>query len=106
VQGYEGERRAADEVARIVGDLPVNAGKPITMILRQVDGHTLSVNQTSVDVLPGAHKLLVDCRIAETGNTTRHSLEVDVSAGRRYRLAAEAGPGLRECTQVSLEAAD
>jgi hypothetical protein len=106
LQGYEGERRGADEVAHINGDLPVTAGKPITAILRQVDGHTLSFGQTSVDVLPGPHELLVDCRIAETGNITRHSLEVEVSAGRRYRLEAEAGPGLRECTQVSLQAVD
>jgi hypothetical protein len=106
VQGYDGERREADEVARINGDPPVTAGKPITAILRRVDGRTLSFGQTGVEVLPGSHELLVDCRIAETGNITRHSLEVEVSAGRRYRLEAEAGPGLRECTRVSLEAID
>ena len=106
VQGYDGERRGSDEVARIVGDLRVTAGAPISVILRQVDGRTLGVGQTSVDVLPGTHTLLVDCRIAETDSVTRHSIEADVSAGRRYRLVAETGPGLRECTQVSLEASD
>jgi hypothetical protein len=106
VQGYDGERRDPDEVARIIGDLRVTAGAPLSVILRQVDGRTLQLGQTSVDVLPGTHDLLVDCRIAETDSTTRHSIEVEVSAGRRYRLAAETGPGLRECTQVTLEAVD
>jgi hypothetical protein len=106
VQGYDGEHRDADEVARIVGDLPVTAGAPISVILRQVDGRTLNVGQTSVDVLPGTHQLLVDCRIAETSSTTRYSVEADVSAGRRYRLVAETGPGLRECTRVTVEAVD
>ena len=106
VQGYEGERRKADEVARIIGDLRVTAGAPLSVILRQVDGRTLQLSQTSVDVLPGSHKLLVDCRIAETDSTTRHSIDAEVSAGRRYRLVAETGPGLRECTRVTLEAVD
>jgi hypothetical protein len=106
VQGYDGERREADEVARIIGDLRVTAGAPLSVILRQVDGRTLQIGQSSVDVLPGTHELLVDCRIAETDSTTRHSLEVEVAAGRHYRLAAETGPGLRECTRVTLEAVD
>ena len=106
VQGYDGERRDADEVGRIVGDPPVSAGAPVSVILRQVDGRTLSIGQTSVDLLPGEHRLLVDCRIAETSSVTRHSIDAEVSAGRRYRLVAETGPGLRECTRVSLEATD
>jgi hypothetical protein len=59
-----------------------------------------------VDVLPGSHSLLIDCRIRETNSTTRHSLDVEVWAGRRYKLVAETGPGLRECTSVRLEAVD
>jgi hypothetical protein len=46
----------------------------------------------------------VDCRIAETQSATRLSIDVEVSAGRHYRLSAETGPGLRECTNVTLEA--
>ena len=57
-------------------------------------------------MLPGKHRLLVDCRIAETGNVRRHAIEAEVSAGRHYRLVAETGPGLRECTQVTVQTVD
>lgn len=103
VQLYEGERRSSEEVARISGSLPITAGEPVSVILRQVDDRTLSVSETSVEVLPGPHRLLVDCRIAETRSVTRHSVEVEVVAGRHYRLRAETGPGL-ECSGVTLEA--
>jgi hypothetical protein len=103
VQGYEGERRERDEVARISGDFRVTAGAPISVILRQVDGRTLKAGEYAVEVLPGAHTLLVDCRIAETEGVSRHSLDVEVSAGERYRLVGEAAAGLRECADVRLQ---
>jgi len=103
---YEGEKRDRDEVARITGDPRFTAGTPVTVILRQVDGRALNVGQSSVEVLPGTHQLLVDCRIAETSSVTRHTLEAEVSAGGSYRLVAETGPGLRECTDVRLESSD
>jgi hypothetical protein len=105
-QLYEGPRRSADEVAHVAGDLRINAGSPLSVILRQVDETPLSVGQSAVDILPGKHRLLVDCRIAETQHVSRHSLDVEVSGGEHYRLAAEAGPGLRECTQVTLQTVD
>lgn len=104
VQGYEGPKRDADELARISGDPSINAGSPLSLILRKVDEQTLNVAQTSVDVLPGKHRLLVDCRIAEGHRTTRHSIEVELDAGVRYRLVAETEPGLQGCSEVSLEA--
>ena len=103
---YEGEKRSRDEVARISGDPRFTAGTPVTVILRQVDGQAINVSQSSVELLPGTHKLLVDCRIAETNSVTRHTIDADVSAGTSYRLVAETGPGLRECTAVHLEASD
>jgi hypothetical protein len=105
-QTYEGERLARDEVARIKGDFRVTAGAPISVLLRRVDEQVLSLSQSSVDVLPGKHTLLVDCRVQETGSVTRYSLEQDFFAGRTYRLVAETGPGLRECTAVRIEASD
>jgi hypothetical protein len=105
-QLYDGQRRPADEVARITGDLRINAGSPLTVILREVDNTPLSIGQNAVEVLPGKHRLLVDCRIAETGNVSRHSIEEEFSAGRHYRLGAETGPGLRECTQVTVQTVD
>jgi hypothetical protein len=106
VQGYEGERRGADEVARISGDYRVTAGAPVTAILRQVDGRKLGAGEHAVEVLPGVHRLLVDCRIAETERVSRHFIDADVYAGRRYRLVGETSPGLRECTAVHVQALD
>ncbi|HEY7641200.1 MAG TPA: hypothetical protein VH814_15845 [Steroidobacteraceae bacterium] len=102
-QVYDGERRSPDEVARITGDLRINAGSPLTVVLREVDDTPLNIGQNGVEVLPGKHRLLVDCKIAETGSVSRHSIDVEVSAGRHYKLVAETGPGLRECTQVTLQ---
>jgi hypothetical protein len=105
-QLYDGPRRSNDEVAHVTGDLRFNAGSPLTVVLRQVDEVELNIGQNAVDMLPGKHRLLVDCRIAETQNVSRHAIDVEVSAGRHYKLVAEAGPGLRECTQVTLQTVD
>jgi hypothetical protein len=101
-QFYDGPRRDPDDVARITGDLPVTAGVPVSVILRQVDGRLVGFGQNAVEVLPGKHQLLVDCRIAETKSVSRHTIEADVWPGRRYRLKAETGAGLRQCTDVTL----
>lgn len=103
VQLYDGPKRARDEIARISGDPVITAGSPITVVLRQVDGTDINVAQTTVEVLEGKHQLLVDCRIAETKRTSRHALEVEVFGGGKYRLRAETGPALRECSSVTLE---
>lgn len=103
---YDGERREPDEVARIIGDYPITAGAPVTVTLRQVDDRKVGLGENAVEVLPGVHRLLVDCRIAETERVSRHFIDADVYAGRRYRLVAETSAGLRECTSVSLQALD
>jgi len=105
-QLYDGPRRSSDEVARITGDMRINAGSPLTLVLREVDNTPLNLGQNAVEVLPGKHRFLVDCRIAETEKVSRHSFEEEVSAGRHYRFVAETGPGLRECTQVTLQTVD
>lgn len=102
-QSYEGPRLPADEVAHISGDLRITAGAPMSVILRKVDDRVLGLSDSGVDVLPGPHRLLADCLIRETGSTSRHSIDAEVSAGRRYKLVADFGPGLRECESVRLE---
>lgn len=106
VQLYDGPKRDKGEVARITGDPVVTAGSPVTVVLRQVDERDISLTQTSVELLEGKHTLLVDCRIAETKSVSRHAMEVEVFGGRKYRLRAETGPALRECTGVTLESVD
>lgn len=102
-RGYDGPKRPADEVAHIGGDLRLTAGVPMSVLLRKVDDYTLGVSESGIDVIPGKHTLLVDCLIRETASTTRYSIEVEVGAGQHYKLVAEVGPGLRECTSVSLQ---
>lgn len=108
VQLYDGPRLSSTEVARISGDPSITAGLPVTVVLREVDDVALNVGQASVEVLPGKHRVLVDCRISDADNkrTSRHSIDAEVSAGRHYKLVAETGPGLRECTQVTLQTVD
>jgi len=105
-QLYDGAKRDRNEVARISGDPVITAGSPITVVLRRVDEHDISIAQTSVEVLEGEHDLLVDCRLAENKSVSRHALKVTVYGGRKYRLRPESGPGLRGCSNVSLEAVD
>jgi hypothetical protein len=102
-QSYAGERLTLDQVAIISGDTPLN-GAPLAVLLRKVDRRELGFSERSAEVLPGKHTLLVDCRIRETSSASRHTLEVDVEAGGRYRLAAEAAKGLRGCEDVRMEA--
>jgi hypothetical protein len=105
LRGYEGPRRPASELARITGDSRVG-GAPLAVILRQVDDVDLGLQYSGVDVLPGAHSLLIDCTVTESKQTTRHHLDVDVDAGVKYRLVADTGPGNRECVEVRLVSTD
>lgn len=105
-QSYEGPKLPSAEVAHISGDLRVTAGAPMSVILRKVDDRVLGLSESGVDVLPGPHRLLVDCLIRETSSTSRHSINAEVAAGRRYKLVANAGAGLRECESVRLEVRD
>jgi hypothetical protein len=101
-QAYDGAKLPADQVAHIAGDLRVTAGAPLSLILRQVDGNTLGLGQSAVEVLPGTHQLLVDCQIAENKSTSRHAITVEVYAGEKYRLVAQTAPGLNGCSEVAL----
>lgn len=101
MQAYEGQRLPADSVARVQGDYKMRAGAPISFLLRQVDGIEVDVRYSGVDLLPGIHTLLVDCVLAGAAGS-RHRLQVDLVADRRYVIAGETVPGNRECTDVRL----
>lgn len=105
-QSYDGPKLPADEVAHISGDLRVTAGAPISVILRKVDDRVLGLSESGVDVLPGPHRLLVDCLIRETSSTSRHFIDAEVEAGRRYKLVVDVGSGQRECESVRLQVRD
>lgn len=87
--------------AQVSGDPAFSAGLPVQVLLRQVDGRRVDVRYSSIEIPAGRHQLLVDCRVAESGSTTRHALDVELFAGVRYRLVAVAST--RSCEGVELE---
>jgi len=98
-QGYAGAGRPADEVAVVRADPAISAGLPVQVRLRKVDDREVGAGHSAVEVLPGAHRFLVDCSVAGAG-TTRYLVEGEVVAGGEYRLEATASA--RSCDAVSL----
>ncbi len=81
-------------------DPAVSAGLPVQVRLRQVDGVAVSWRVAAAELPPGQHRLLVDCRVTATRSTARFALDVEVEAGREYRLVARASA--RDCDGVEL----
>ena len=99
-RAYEGPARPIDQVAVVRADPVVNAGLPVQVILRSVDGRKVRASHSAVSVIPGTHHFLVDCWMQSTGGATRFDVEGDVEAGREYRLEAEASA--QTCNGISL----
>jgi hypothetical protein len=99
-RGYEGPALPASERAIVRADPAVSAGLPVQLRLRQVNGRDVSLGASAVELPPGAHELLVDCRVAESGAVSRFTVQVELAAGGEYRLVAEATS--RNCEAVRL----
>jgi hypothetical protein len=99
-RAYEGPPLSAEERAIVRADPVVSAGLPVQIRLRRVDGRELGLAASSVELPPGSHVLLVDCRVAESGSVRRFTVEADLAAGGRYRLVANATA--RNCEAVEL----
>ncbi len=99
-RGYEGPPLPAAERAIVRADPALNAGLPVSLRLRQADGRDLPLHASAVELPPGAHQLLVDCRVAENASVRRFALDVELAAGKRYRLVATATA--RNCESVEL----
>lgn len=97
---YDGPPLPASERAIVRADPAVSAGLPVQVRLRQVDGRDVSLQTSAVELAPGAHELLVDCRVVESGAVGRFDLEVELVAGGEYRLVATATG--RNCEAVQL----
>ena len=103
--GCATERLAPPELppegrAVVRADPALSAGLPVTVRLRRVDGREVPLTASRVELAPGAHELLVDCRVRESGALARFALAVEVEAGGSYRLVAEATA--RNCEAVRL----
>jgi len=97
---YEGPPLPAAERAIVRADPVVSAGLPVQLRLRSVDGREVGLSASKVELVPGKHSLLVDCRVAESGSVRRFTVEAELEAGGRYRLVANATA--RNCEAVEL----
>jgi len=101
---YDGPQRPSSEVAVVIGASKLRAAMPLALVIRSVDDRSVDVGYSNVALTPGRHRLLVDCQLGEQpGTASRHSIDVDVGAGERYRLTAEMRPGNRSCKSVELK---
>ncbi|MGH6782597.1 MAG: hypothetical protein ACREB5_10905, partial [Sphingomonadaceae bacterium] len=88
------------ERAVVHADPAVSAGLPVQLRLRKVNGRKLPLTASSVELPPGRHGLLVDCRVAATDSVRRFTVDALLEAGRNYRLVATASA--RNCEAVEL----
>jgi hypothetical protein len=99
---YDGPPLPRAERAIVRADPVVSAGLPVQLRLRRVDGRDVALASSAVELRPGAHEFLVDCRVAESGSMRRFAVQAQVEAGARYRLVAQASA--RNCEAVELVA--
>jgi hypothetical protein len=99
-RAYEGPPLPATERAIVRADPVVSAGSPVQVRIRKVDGRDVGMAASNVELPPGPHAIVVDCRVAESGSVRRFTVEADLAAGGRYRLVAEATA--RNCEAVEL----
>jgi hypothetical protein len=97
---HEGPPLRAEERAIVRADPAVSAGLPVQVRLRSVDGRDVGLTASGVELPPGRHLFLVDCRVAESGSVRRFTVEGELEAGGRYRLVADATA--RNCEAVAL----
>lgn len=102
LQGYEGTRLPPAVRATVQADPVFSAGLPVQVILRKADDRAVPASRARVELAPGQHVLIVDCRIAATGATARFAVEAELEAGHAYRLEADATA--QRCEAVRLEA--
>jgi hypothetical protein len=97
---HDGPPLAPEDLAIVRADPVVSAGSPVQIRLRRVGEREVRLSASRVELPPGKHRLLVDCRVAESGSVRRFTVEADLEAGGRYRLVADATS--RNCEAVAL----
>ena len=100
-KAYEGPALPKSERAIVHADPALSAGLPVSLRLRQVDKREVPLTANSIELPPGMHVLLVDCRVSESGVTQRFTLPVELEPGGEYRLVATASA--RNCEAVTLQ---
>jgi hypothetical protein len=78
----------------------VTAGLPVQIRLRRVGEREVTFSSNAVELAPGTHTFLVDCRVEESGSVSRFAVEAELEPGGRYRFVAKAST--RNCEAVEL----
>ena len=97
---YPGPALPRDQLAIVRADPAFSAGLPVQLRLRKAGDSRIALHASAVELPPGRHSLLVDCRVLESGATRRFVVEADLEAGREYRLVARASA--QNCDAVEL----
>ena len=97
---YPGSGSSPEGHAIVRADPAFSAGLPVQVRLRKAGERRISLGASAIELPPGRHSLLVDCRVQESGVTRRFVVEADLEAGREYRLVARAST--RNCDAVEL----
>jgi hypothetical protein len=97
---HDGPPLAPGDAAIVRADPAVSAGLPVQVRLRRVNDREVGISSNRVELPPGKHAFLVDCRVAASGSVRRFTVEAEVEAGGRYRFVANANP--RNCEAVAL----
>ena len=100
-KAYEGPALPKSERAIVHADPALSAGLPVSLRLRQVDERDVPLTASSVELPPGKHLLLVDCRVSESGATRRFTISAELEPGGEYRLVATASA--RNCEEVTVQ---
>lgn len=99
-RAYDGPALPATERVILRADPVVSAGLPVSVRLRRVGERGIPLSTSAVELPPGHHVLLVDCRVEQSGSQRRFSLEVELEAGAEYRLVAVTSA--RNCEAVEV----
>lgn len=92
--------QSREQNAIVRADPAFSAGLPVQLRLRKAGGRKVAFHASAVELPPGHHSLLVDCRVLESGVTRRFVVEADLEPGRQYRLVARATA--RNCDAVEV----
>jgi hypothetical protein len=89
-RNYTGPELPRSERVIVRADPALSAGLPVQLRLRQAGDRRIPLHVSAIELPPGRHTLLVDCRIQDSGATRRFVVEAEFEPGAEYRLVARA----------------
>ncbi len=88
------------QAATVRADPAISAGLPVQLRLRKVDDTVVPLWQHSVQLAPGSHEFIIDCKVLESGATARFAISAELEPRGDYRVVAVANA--RNCETVEI----